>query len=163
MKIIDLYNGEKSLAQEMMKILPLFDKYFRPFQGQRAITQTGRSKKFEKVCDAFLQECATLTDAHIWIETSRYSITFNAKIHRPDSREHTSSVNYFSTYIFLGDLSGQNFVYKFNITDQIQRYTDIINTSLQDLETAQSDVEMLKDSIDKIKGSIPYVFKDIFK
>lgn len=158
----DKYNGERDLAAEILKIIPLIEKHFKPFNGERALIQSGRSAKFEKVCKDFRDECEKISDARIYVDGSMYSMHVNIDIHRPDTGKQSCS--YYKDYLHIARLDHDNpqaFRYTFKPEESIKVREAILSTDFSTLERINSEIKQKRDDISTLKSSIPYTFKSL--
>jgi hypothetical protein len=161
MKITTLLHGEQSLAKEILKVIPLIEKHFKPFDGQKAAIVSGSSAGFKKVKDAFRKDCEAVTNAHVFIDTNTYSIMAKFKINEPDpEKNHYGGCNYFEYSCFIGKFDGFNYVYEFKANEAIERNREILSLTADKLYQAKSNIKRLTEKIETISNSFPYIFKD---
>lgn len=159
------HHGEQELARVVLSVIPLIEKHFSPFNGQRGRIASGSSAKFNKVVQAFRDECEALTDARIWVKNDEYSCYINIDIHTPNP--DGVSCSYYKDYIYIGEYKSlgnfersQDYSYTFKPDETRAACQRILDTSADDIEKAKEQIENLKDEIEKVQGSIPYTFRD---
>lgn len=156
------FDGEQALAQEALKIIPLIEKHFKPFNGQRAHTKSqGTAAAFRKVVRAFQDEAATLTGARIGVDNRFQSVSIDIDINQPDpNSDH--GCNYFKTYMYCGEIkSGEDtFSYEFDQAACEVPYNKILSITLGDIYAARKAAQEAHAALEVVKKSIPYIFSD---
>lgn len=159
-----LHHGEQSLCREILKIIPLIEKHFKPYDGQRVSIQSGRSAKFNKVCQAFREDCEAVTNARIIVDDNGYSLAVKIDINEPDPKRE--GCNYFYHTIYFAEHKRINFAASPDMTynykpEDTRRYCDkVLKTTIKQIEKVKADIKRHKDAISKLESSIPYQFKD---
>ena len=161
MKLKTLHQGEHILAREILKIVPLIEKHFKPFNGQRASIQSGDSAAFRKVQKAFCDECATLTDMRIFVVSNAYSVYIKMDVHV--NEPNTEHCNYFEHGSYIAEGRDADFHYTFKPGSLIQMCNSILSVSVKDLESVKAEIEGLKGQIDRLENSVPYQFKSVIE
>lgn len=160
--------GEKKLAIEKLLIIPLIEKHFKPFSGNRAsIKSGGRSAKFQQVVEAFRADCDGKTTARVIVDDSHYSVWIKLDIQvMNEKRDHAA---YFNDSIYIGSLDnfavGGNptgiFTYEFKPEESSDYANKIIAVELADIEQAASEIKQRKAEIESIAESIPYALREL--
>ena len=152
------HHGEQSLAAEILKIAPLIEKHFKPFEGEKVSITTGNSAKFNKVCRAFYDEVTTISKARIYANVTRYSIWIKMDINEPSG---DYGCNYFDQSVYLAETKDNAFKYAFNRAGCESYCHKILNTSINDLEAAKATIAAKKKEISALVDSIPYAFHSL--
>ena len=172
-KFSDQLKGEHDIAAIGLLLIPLIEKHFKPFDGERCkITSGARSAKFDKVCKAFQADAEKVTSARIWIDAD-YSASVRFDINQPDNNTDCT-VNYFKDSIYFGEVDTNsfmqtptgNFTYKFNPSADnglIERFESIQAVTFEQLMQAKDNVKQAKEALDSALASVPYAFKDLIK
>ena len=149
-------------SSPVLKIIPLIEKHFAPFEGQRASIQSGLSAKFVKVKRAFQEECATVSKMRISVNESTYSYILNMDINERDPRSDCA-VNYFKTYTYIGESKNGDFFYTFK-PDELRTHCDtILSLTAQQLQQAKNKIDDLYEQAEKIIESFPFTVRDLIK
>lgn len=172
-KFKDQLKGERAIAAIGLEVIPLIEKHFQGFDGERCKISTGaKSAKFNKICKAFQDEVEALTGARVWVDAD-YSASVRLKISQPDNNtKHT--VNYFEDSIYFGEIDNSSFArtptgeftYKFNpyaINGIVEKYKVIQAVTLKQLIQAKNDVNQAKEALESALKAVPYTFKDLIK
>ena len=172
-KFNDQLKGEHDLAAIGLLVIPLVEKYFQDFDGERCTISSGaRSAKFDKICKAFQDDVKALTGVSVWVDAS-YSASVRLKIDNPNSNTGYGC-NYFEDSIYFGEIDNDNFAripsglftYKFNPTANnglIEKYKAIQAVTFEQLAQAKDNVEQAKEALESALASVPYTFKDLIK
>jgi hypothetical protein len=159
--------GEKALFTEYAKVIPLIEKHFEKFDGERAILASGdRSAAFARINREFHEDCKDTTTARAFIDSANgMSAWLKIDITLPDTVNNSSGCVYFSHSVPIGQIdhfgpqATQNFEYTFN-ADEARKHVDkILAADAGELRTARDDIAKLQATIEKITAAIPYQFK----
>ena len=169
-----LHHGEQSLSREILKIIPLIEKHFKPWDGERVAIKSGRSAKFQKTVMAFYKDCAAVSDMRVIVDDN-YSIWIKCDIHEKDKPltggGHT--VNYFKRSFHIGTIDTGSFQhnatgiftyeYKPDNPGETRDYCEkILNTSVEDLEKAKAYHKEALKAAEAARKSVPYCFAELF-
>lgn len=163
--------GEKALAEALLLVLPLVEKHFKDFDGERAAIKSGSSAKFSKLSKAFREEADEIVDNkrfRIYVDTSVSSVYLKADIAVPNSPE---TVAYYRDNIYFGKVNSGSwnvegtgeFTYDFDEENYVSRFNDIVGTTEESLEDKKAKIKALKAEISKIEDSVPYHLRDALK
>lgn len=168
-----LHHGEQSLAGEVLKVLPLIEKHFKPFDGQRAAIQSGRSAAFRKACKAFVDECAALSNMRVIVDdSSGLSVWLKFDINEKDKDLPGGGycVNYFKMNVYLGQIDTGNWQtaatnelkYQFEPDVLKTRCQRVRNITIEALEKVKAEAKQKRDELEALEDSVPSPFKGIF-
>ena len=172
-KFSDHLKGEQTLATIGLLLIPLIEKHFLPFDGERCkIANGANSAKFAKICKAFQAEVEKVTNARAYVSAD-YSASVRFKIDQLDSNK-SHVTNYFEDCIYFGEIDNNSFArtptgeftYKFDPNADnglIEKFKAIQAVTIKQLIQAKNDVIQAKQALDNALASVPYTFKDLIK
>lgn len=153
-----LLEGEQKLAKNVLDVLPLIEKHFAPFEGKSINIQNGYAAKFRNAIKAFREECHEVSEMfRIGVDGDRYvGVKFEVTVSH-------GCTNYFSEYVYFGEVVDDEFKYNFTDDDLIKKLEKILDTTVSDLENVNAEYEKKKKELEAIKDTVPSCFRDIFR
>jgi len=160
-------HGEQTLARETLKVIPLIEKHFKPFDGQRAYIQSGESAAFKKVSKAFREEAATVTEAQVFTDNpGGMTVWIKIKLSEPDPK--SSGCNYFDLSDRVGAIDSGDwnkaptglFSYGFDAAELTGICNTVLNTALEDIQKARQHIEELKRQTAAAVAAVPACYRE---
>jgi hypothetical protein len=176
MKTKTLHEGEQALFIELLKIIPLVEKHFKPLDGERVSIQSGMSAKYTKAASAFREECYEVVKAdprrfRIFADGNHLSVWIKADINLSDP-DRPGTCNYFNQGFHVGQVDSGSwqgtpatgaFTYEFKPEEFTDTCHKILDTSLEKLESIKDKISQAKKEIDQLLGSVPYQYKSVIE
>ena len=160
-------HGEKTLAAETLKLLPIIERHIKAVSGMRISIQSGDSAKYTKAKEAFYAECAKVSKARIYLDSSHYSVWCKIDINEraPDAKESDFSVSYYYRSLWIGEIDRNTgeFVYKCDPASLVNDCNAILQTTESGLCIIRGQIADLKKQIDSLESSVSYSLKPVLE
>jgi len=163
-------NGQHALFSELLKIADLVEKHYKPFDGKKAKIQSGDSAAYNKVNQAFRNDCLKVSDMRIFEDSQHGSVWIKADINILNDADKNGVCGcvYYKHTFSIGDIDNinaysnptYNFTYKFDKQEFIAYCNEILATSAADIKAAKGAIAELERTKQTIKSGIAYVYSD---
>lgn len=150
--------GERILARHVMNMIPLIEKHFAAFDGQRVLIDSGAcSAPFKKLTRAFLDNIDKTDNLRVIVDASGYSVWVKLDVHLPNPSG--SGVTYFEQSLYIGKIDHQTFFYNFDGHDYYQTAQQVRALTVKQLMDAKKEYTALQTAMNAVSASYPFTFK----
>jgi hypothetical protein len=173
-KIERKLKGEQLAAELGLALIPAIEKHFKPFDGEKAFIQPGRSAKFNKVVKAFEDDIEPIVErftvpsnnqrVRVYVDSSRYSISIKLDVTQPEKEISGGGavVDYYKEWIYIAQVGDSvTFEYDFKEDETRERLGMFGELTVATIKDVIANVKRLNEEIDKERERVPSVFRDM--